>query len=232
MALDVAADNTTESTDKVVDLAGRSATDSVSDTNTVNTLLVNSLVKAEKVDKVTSERVLGRESDLLALALDVSDDLNGRLLDVSHVLSVRVLSQVLRSANNDIDTVNAGLNSDLGIFHCASHVSEDLGLEAELADLLAVLAGLGRGHRAGELNVLDTKVRESLGNLDLGLCVKVGIGKLLSLSQGTLNDLEVVGVGEEVADRLVRQSSIVVRLVDGGSSPVLCDLDVGHDGQF
>ncbi|WXC47060.1 hypothetical protein QX201_006780 [Fusarium graminearum] len=86
MALDVAADNTTESSDKVVDLARRSAADCVSDTNTVNTLLVNSLVKAEKVDKVTllfalatnfpqlgvqgtySERVLRRESDLLALA--------------------------------------------------------------------------------------------------------------------------------------------------------------------
>jgi len=58
-------------------------------------------------------------------------------------------------------------------------------------------------------------------------CVKVGIGKLLSLSQGRLNDLEVVGIGEEVADRLVRQRSILVmRLVDEGSSPVLCDLDV------
>lgn len=117
MALDVAADDTTERADKVVDLARRSAADSVSDTNTVNTLLVNSLVKAEKVDKVTSERVLRRESDLLALALDVSDNLNGRLLDVSHVLSVRVLSQELRSANNDIDTVDSCLNGDLGIFH-------------------------------------------------------------------------------------------------------------------
>lgn len=117
MAFDVAADDTTESADKVVDLARRSAADSVSDTNTVNTLLVNSLVKAEKVDKITSERVLRRESDLLALALDVSDNLNGRLLDVSHVLSVRVLSQELRSANNDIDTVDSCLNGDLGIFH-------------------------------------------------------------------------------------------------------------------
>lgn len=53
MALDIAADNTTESADKVVDLARRSATDCVSDTNTVNTLLINSLVKAEKVDKIT-----------------------------------------------------------------------------------------------------------------------------------------------------------------------------------
>jgi hypothetical protein len=58
MALDVAADNTTESADKVVNLARRSATDCVSNTNTVNTLLVNSLVKAEKVDKVTLLPVL------------------------------------------------------------------------------------------------------------------------------------------------------------------------------
>ena len=57
-------------------------------------------------------------------------------------------------------------------------------------------------------------------------CVEVGIGKLLSLSQGRLNDLEFVGVGEEVAHRLVRQRSIVMRLVDGGSRPVLCDLYV------
>jgi hypothetical protein len=44
-------------------------------------------------------------------------------------------------------------------------VSQDLGLEAELADLLAVLAGLGRSKRAGELDVLDTKVRESRGTI-------------------------------------------------------------------
>lgn len=36
--------------------------------------------------------------------LDVADDLNGRLLDVSHILAVRVLSQVLRSADDDINT--------------------------------------------------------------------------------------------------------------------------------
>ena len=137
MALDVAADDTTESADKVVDLARRSAADSVSDTNTVNTLLVNSLVKAEKVDKITSERVLRRESDLLALALDVSDNLNGRLLDVSHVLSVRVLSQVLGSANNDIDTVNSCLNGNLGIFHLLG-VNSGSSCLALIGDLLCI----------------------------------------------------------------------------------------------
>lgn len=53
MALDITANNTTKGSDEVVDLTRRSAADCVSDTNTVNTLLVNSLVKAEKIDKVT-----------------------------------------------------------------------------------------------------------------------------------------------------------------------------------
>lgn len=53
MALDITANNTTKGADKVVNLTRRSAADCVSDTNTVNTLLVNSLVKAEKIDKVT-----------------------------------------------------------------------------------------------------------------------------------------------------------------------------------
>jgi hypothetical protein len=53
MALNITANNTTKGADEVVNLTGRSAADCVSDTNTMNTLLVNSLVKAEKIDKVT-----------------------------------------------------------------------------------------------------------------------------------------------------------------------------------
>jgi hypothetical protein len=46
--------------------------------------------------------MLKRRGD--SLPLDVADNLNGRLLDVSHILAVRVLSQVLRSADDDINT--------------------------------------------------------------------------------------------------------------------------------
>lgn len=53
MALDITANNTTKGADEVVNLTRRSAADCVSDTYTVNTLLVNSLIKAEKIDKVT-----------------------------------------------------------------------------------------------------------------------------------------------------------------------------------
>lgn len=66
-------------------------------------------------------------------------------------------------------------------------VSQNLGLEAELADSLAILAGLLRSRRGGQLDVVNTEVIESLGNLDLGLGVEEGVGELLALSQSGLD---------------------------------------------
>ena len=124
-------------------------------------------------------------------------------LDVGHVLAMRVLPQVLRGTDNDIDTVNTSLNSDLDIVHVTSDVSQDLGLQAELANGLAVLAGLLACAGAGELNAVNTKFIQLLGNCNLHVGVKVGIGELLTLTKGRFNDLEVGDVGEEVADWLV-----------------------------
>lgn len=73
------------------------------------------------------------------------------------------------------------LDSDASIVHVATNVGQDLGLEAHLADLDAVLATLlGSGGR-GDLDVLDSKVGKGLGDLHLGLDVEEGIGELLSL---------------------------------------------------
>ena len=52
MALDVAANDTTESSHKVVDLSGGSTADGVSDTDSVNTDLVDGSIEREKVDQV------------------------------------------------------------------------------------------------------------------------------------------------------------------------------------
>jgi len=112
-------------------------------------------------------------------------------LDVGHVLAVRVLSQERAGTDNDIDTVNTSLNSNLDIVHVAANVGQDLSLETQLADGLAVKTRLLRGTRRGELDAVDTKLIQSLGDLDLGLGVKVGIGKLLALTQRRLDDLEV-----------------------------------------
>ena len=50
--LNVALDDTTESADEVVDLAGVGAADGVSNTDTVHTNLVDSLVDGEEIDEV------------------------------------------------------------------------------------------------------------------------------------------------------------------------------------
>jgi len=68
----------------------------------VYTGLIDGLVKVEEIDKIASERVFGAETDLEALGLDVVDDLDGGLDDVLHILSVRVLTEDARGANDDI----------------------------------------------------------------------------------------------------------------------------------
>lgn len=74
-----------------------------------------------------------------------------------------------------------GLDSKLGVVHVAADVSEDLGLEAHVADPLAVVVGLLRRRGRRELDVLDAKVAQRLGNLHLGLGVEEGVGELLAL---------------------------------------------------
>lgn len=79
VGLDVAADNTTEGPNEVVDLAGSGATDSVSDTDAVHANLVDGAVDGEKIDEVGAERVLRGETDLKTLGLDEVDDLDSSL---------------------------------------------------------------------------------------------------------------------------------------------------------
>ena len=128
VSLNVTADNTAQDTDKLVDLAGGGAADGISNADTVDTDLVDGGVDGEKVDQVGTERVLAGETDLNALGLDELDNFNGGVLDVGHVLTVRVLTEVGRGTNDNIDSVNTGLNGDTGVVHVATNVSKDLGL--------------------------------------------------------------------------------------------------------
>jgi hypothetical protein len=56
-------------------------------------------------------------------------------------------------------------------------VRQNLGLEAELADSLAVLARRLRGDRGGQLDVVGAKLVESLSDFNLLVEVEIGIGK-------------------------------------------------------
>lgn len=55
VSLDIAADDTSQSADKVVDLSGAGAADGVGNTNSVNTNLVDGTVDGKKVDEVGTE---------------------------------------------------------------------------------------------------------------------------------------------------------------------------------
>jgi hypothetical protein len=124
---------------------------------------------------------------------------------------VAVLHQVAAGANDDVDTVNTSRDGQLGIGHVTSHVSENLGLEAELADLLAVEARLLTGGGRGELDVVDAKVIEGLGNLDLSSGVEEGVGELLALAEGGLDNLELGDIAQEVADGSVGVAGVGAR---------------------
>ena len=129
MCLNVARNDTTKSSYEVVYLTRRCATNGISDTNTVDANLVDSAVDGQQIDQVRSERVLGRETNLLALALDELNDFESSVLDVCHVLAVAVLAEVRRGSDDDIETIDTSLDSDSGIVHVASYVSKDLGFQ-------------------------------------------------------------------------------------------------------
>lgn len=182
--LNVARDDTPERTDEVVHLARIGAADGVSDADAVDADLVDGLVDGEQVDEVAAERVFRREPDLDALALDKVDDLDRGLGDVRHILAVAELAQERRSTDDDVHAVHASLDSDPGVVHVAANVGEDFGAKPELADGLAVRARLFAGGGRGELDVLDAKRIQRLGDRDLGLGVEESVGELLALCAG------------------------------------------------
>ena len=61
--LNVASYDSAEGANEVVHLTRVRATDGISDTNSVDTNLVDGLVNGEKVDKIGPEGIFGRESD-------------------------------------------------------------------------------------------------------------------------------------------------------------------------
>ena len=153
VGFDVTAHNTAEGPDQVVDLSWAGASNSIRDTDAVDADLVNCAIDRQQVDQVGSERIFRRESNLLALALDELNNLNGSVLDIGHILAVRVLPEVARGSDDDIEAVYTGFDRDLSIFEVTPYVREDLSLEAKFADSLAVEAGLLACGGASELDV-------------------------------------------------------------------------------
>lgn len=68
---------------------------------------------------------------------------------------------VARSTYDDIDTINASIDSQTCILKVTPYVRQDLSLESELSDGFAVFAGLLRAGWASELNILDAEIVKS-----------------------------------------------------------------------
>ncbi len=76
-------------------------------------------------------------------------------------------------------------------------------------------------------HIINTEIIQGLGDLNLLFGVEESIGKLLALSQGTLNDLEIRYIAQEVTDGLVWVRSVRVGIglgLDGGEARVACKL--------
>jgi hypothetical protein len=106
MDLNVTTDDTPKRPYKLVDLTRVGAPDSVGDSHTVDTDLVDGLVNREQVDQVRTERIFRRESDLDSLGLDEVDDFNGRFGDILHILSVREFTKEGRRSDDDVNAIN------------------------------------------------------------------------------------------------------------------------------
>lgn len=77
-------------------------------------------------------------------------------------------------------------------------------------------------------HVVDAKLIESLGDLDLLLGVKESVGELLTLTERALDDLEAGDIAEEVGHADV----VAVGVAGGGGVRVLASLDGREAGVF
>jgi hypothetical protein len=135
---DVTSNDATEGPHEVVYLARIRATDGICDADAVDANFVHGLVYREEVDEIRAEGILGREADFDALGLDKVDDLDRGLGDVGHVLAMRKFAEEGRCANDNVYTIHTRLDGDARVVHMTADMGEDLGLETELADGLAV----------------------------------------------------------------------------------------------
>jgi len=125
------------------------------------------------------------------VALDVLDDLGGNVDDCIDALAVRVLAQERGRGHVQIDTLHTRLDGRLDVAHVAARVREDLGLEVEARDRLAVAHGLHARGRVDQLNVVDTDLVEHVGNVHAVLARELGRRKLLALAQSRIHNVKL-----------------------------------------
>jgi hypothetical protein len=188
MELDVAGDVLAQLAHQRVALARRRDADGVGDPDAVHAHVGDRPVYREQIALRGAEGVLRGEAHLLAVLLDEADHRARLVDDLLDALAVGELAQDRGGAEEDVDTVDAGLDGDARVVHVAADVGEDLRAERQGGDGLAILVGLRAGDRGGQLDVLDTELVQGLGDLDLLLRGEMGAGELLALAERRVDD--------------------------------------------
>lgn len=152
-----------------VDLPGRGHAHGVRQAHPVH-VGGDGLVDGEEVLLLGAEGVLGGEAHLHVggRLADVGDHLLGLLNDPGDVPPMGG-PEVLARAEEEVNPLDSRLHRHLGRVQAALDVGHHLGLEAQGGEDLGVLAGLGGGHRGGDLNVLNAELVQGLGDLHLVL---------------------------------------------------------------
>ena len=186
--LDVAVDLPPQPPHQVIDLAGTRDAHRVRHTHPVHADLVHRAVGTDQVVQIAAERVLRAEPDLDIVRPDVLDHLDRRLDHLFHALAVGVLPQVAGRAEHDVDPVDAGFERQPRVVQVATGVRQYLGPEPEAGHPFAVVPAAATRGRRGQLEVLDPERVQQARDLHLLVAVEEGVGELLTLAQGRLDD--------------------------------------------
>lgn len=94
-----------------------------------------------------------------------------------------MLHQLRGRPNDYIKAIDSCFYCNACVIHMTPNMSEDFGLEPQIANDFAVLARLLRGCGGSELDIFDSEAIQCFSYLDLGLGIEECIGKLQEQGQ-------------------------------------------------
>ncbi len=118
--LDPAADRVANISHKPLDLTRCRHPDRVGDPYAVDAKRVDGPVDVEQIGALGAQRILAGEAHLHARCLEHTDNDSGLVDDLRERAAVAVFAQQLRGAEQQIDAVDAAVDSMAGVLDCAA----------------------------------------------------------------------------------------------------------------
>src|SRR5207245_9252643 len=188
--LDIAVDRLADHRDQLEDLVGGGDANRVGKPDSLRVQSVDRLVDAQQVARFRAEGILAAESHLQPLGLDVPHHLGAGFDDLIDGLPMRKGAHGGRGAEQDVDSVRAGVDGNACVIQVAADVGQHLGPQRQGGDDSQVRFGLGGRAGRSQLQVLDAKLIEHLSDRNLLRGGEVGRDELFAFPKRRLDDLE------------------------------------------